>query len=250
MSKISSLLFALLLVLSNVSALTTIYAPITRSVQTGSTFALGVAAPGHVITIIMDRGHTSDPWKRVEVTPNWLKGMEITEDRMWVTLTVPRAAEKKTYQLDFRLFGNASKEEFGTTIMVVSDTLETNTTTNVVEGRAGEPVHVPVLIINKSIGETRARISCSLPKDYCESMDIPLSPGASVLVEYPILYPVPGDHKLTIKIQDLGSLATHRHTVVLSLKNTMKNEFRLLAFALPVVEPILLPLRSILVYVP
>lgn len=250
MLKVSLLLSALLLVLSSVFALTTIYAPIARNVQTGSTFALGVAAPGHVITLITDRGHASDPWKRVEVTPNWLESVEMTEDRMWIRIAVPKTAEKKTYQLDFRLSGNASTEEFGATIMVVSDTLETNTTTNVVEGYAGEYVHVPVLIINKSVGETVARISCSLPDEYCKDINVSLSPGSSVLVEYPVVYPIPGDHAITVEVQDLGSLATHRHTVFLSLRNSMRNEFRLLAFALPVVEPLLLPIRSILVYLP
>ncbi len=240
-------LFALLLVLSSSYALVTVYAPVAARVATGDTFAVGSVAPGQDVTLIIDRGPSSDPWKRIVVEPDVLQRFETGEDRAWITIRFP-PGEKGTKTVCFTLMGNASQDRFCAAFLVVPDTLDVTAGSNVVDAQAGSPAKIPVVVANRGVGDTKVSATCTSP--YCGEAETELGPGEVKVVEVPYASPVPGNHEIMIRVVDESSGAEHRVNVVLRLTPNFRNDFRAALFGIPAMDFVLLPIRFILGYVP
>jgi len=245
------IVFALLLVLSNVFGLITVYAPVAKHVANGDTIALGTVAPGHVVTIITDRGPKSDPWTHVRARPSWVSGVTVGNDRLWIRVKIPPDVSTGTKTICLTLEGNASEASFCAAFVVTPNTLDANAAKNVTHGVAGALVNLPVLVVNKSVGETNARIYCeNLSEEYCTPVTIHLGPADVKLTNISIVYPVPGALDVHLAVQDTGSLSTQRFVAHVDLQPNMRNDFRMALFGFPALDPILAPIRFLLVMLP
>lgn len=236
--------FAALLVLSSCHAAVQVFWPTGAEAGGGSSFYLGKVAPGHVVTIITDRGPEEDPYTGADITPDWRMSYRVSGDRMYIKFHVPED-ERGAKQVCIELYGEYSRESFCPSMLVSPDLMDFHVQRNVVEGPAGEEIPIKTLVKNASAGDTAVRVSCTLEEKYCRQAEVKIRAGNMVQPEVRVVYPFPGIYRLRLVAEDLRSGETDVVEAQVVVRPTLKNSMRVLNWGLPVYFPPALPALAI-----
>ena len=239
------LVFAILLMLSDVYAAVQVFWPVGAEVGDGASFYLGKASRGHWLLIITDRGPEEDPYTEVAVTPNWPLKHSIGGDRMYIQVQIPEEASG-TKQFCLELAGEYSREAFCPSILISHGLVDFHVKRNVVGGAAGEYIPVATVVKNASAGETAVRISCSPKEGYCEPVEVNVMAGDIKQPEINVMHPFPGIYNVEVTMEDLSSGEVERKDVQVIVRPTLKNNMSIMRWGLPVYAPLVMPALAIL----
>ncbi len=246
--KYWSAFVALLMVISPALAVQ-MYYPVAHVFGDGESYSIGTIAPGHTLSIIIDRGPNNDPWVGVKLDKNWPYRVEISGDRMYIYVTVPKNVQMGAKQLCITAYGQQSAETFCPAFLITNGLLSAEIGNKQAISEAGSNAMVRILVKSRSIGETDVSINCSLGKPYCTQSTVHIGTEKAKLVEYPISYPFPGVYDVGIKITDMGSGDQVNKEVTVVFTPSIRNDMGALRWGVPVSAPILQPIMTLLAMV-
>jgi len=246
--KYWSALVALLMVISPALAVQ-MYYPVAHVFGDGESYSIGTIAPGHTLSIIIDRGPKDDPWIGAKLDRNWPYHVEISGDRMYIYITIPKDVQLGAKQVCITAYGQSSAETFCPAFLITNGLLSAEIGNPQAIAEAGEYAKIKTLIKSKSIGETDVSINCSLGRPYCTESTVHMGTEKAKLVEYPISYPFPGIYTVDMRITDMGSGDQIKKTVTLVITPSIKNDMGALRWGVPISAPVLQPIMTLLAMV-
>jgi len=246
--KYWSVFVALLTVISTALAVQ-MYYPVAHVFGDGESYSIGTIAPGHTLSIIIDRGPANDPWVGVKLDKNWPYRVEISGDRMYIYVTIPKNVQLGAKQVCITAYGQKSAETFCPAFLITNGLLSAEIGNTQAIAAAGDNAKIKILLKSKSIGETDVSINCSLGKPYCSESTVHIGTDKAKIVEYPISYPFPGIYTVNLRITDMGSGDQIKKTVTAVFTPSIKNDMGALRWGVPVSAPILQPIMTLLAMV-
>ena len=245
MWRSSYVMFVLFLLLNSALALVHVYYPISADVGTGEDVYVGKIGRGHTVMFIVDRGPEEDPYSRVSVD-GWKYSWEAYGNRLWIYVEIPQDAKEST-RACIELRGNASYDEFCPVFTVESGLLEAYPEQAEVNGWAGYDVPFRIVLLNRSVGSTKALVRCTtLP---CGEKEVEIGPGDVKEVELSVNYPISGEWSVGISVEDLGNGERGGGYVTLHLLPNIPNHLGIARKSV-VLNPFLLPVYALLAVIP
>ncbi|NPA76531.1 MAG: hypothetical protein GXN93_02130 [Candidatus Diapherotrites archaeon] len=243
-----SVFVALLTTLSAAFAVQ-MYYPVAHVFANGESYSIGTIAPGHTLSIIIDRGNPQDPWIGVKLDKNWNYRYDISGNNMYIYITIPKNVKNGPSQVCITAYGQNSAETFCPSFLIANGLISAEIGRKTVIAPAGEQAKIPVLIQSKSIGETDVSINCSMGKPYCAESTTHIGTEKAKIVNYSASYPFPGTYPTTLTITDMGSGDEIQKTVTLVFTPSIRNDMGALHWGLPISAPILQPIMNLLALV-
>ncbi len=243
-----SVFAALLMAISSALAVQ-MYYPVAHVFGDGESYSIGTIAPGHTLSIIIDRGPQNDPWIGAKLDRNWPYRVEISGDRMYIYITIPKDVQLGAKHVCITTYGQSSAETFCPAILIANGLLSAEIGNPQTIAEAGDYAKIKTLIKSKSIGETDVSINCSLGKPYCTESTVHIATEKAKLIEYPVSYPFPGIYTMDLRITDMGSGDQIKKTVTLVFTPSIRNDMGALRWGVPVSAPILQPIMTLLAMV-
>lgn len=232
--------FVALFVLGGGYSAVQVFWPNGAKIGDGASFYLGKVSPGHVFTIITDRGPREDPYTGAVVTPQWPIRYRAVGDRMYIEIGVP-PNESGTKRLCLELFGEYSRESFCPSVLVVPDLIDFHLLSNVIEGKVDGEIPIKAIVKNASIGETAVRISCSTEEGRCSPAEINVQAGSIGEAEIGVVFPFPGTYTVKVEMEDVHSGEREVEDAQIIVKPSLRSNLSVLRKGIPIYFPFLMP---------
>ena len=239
-------IFAALLIVLKAAFAVQMYYPVSHVFANGESYSIGTIAPGHTLSIIIDRGDAQDPWIGVKLDKNWDYRFDISGNNVYIYITIPRDSKNGPSQVCITAYGQNSAETFCPSFLVANGLISAEIGKETIIVPAGDQAKLPVLIQSKSIGETDVSIACSMKKPYCTESTTHIGTEKAKIVNYHASYPFPGTYTITLTVTDMGSGDEVQKNVTLVVTPSIRNDMGALHWGIPISAPVLQPIMSLL----
>ncbi len=221
--------------------------PVDAKVQSGEEIALGKAAKGETVRIVLKKkSELSVEWNSIAVgqLPQGWKSSSVETDKTLIALiSIPANAVVSTQRIQFVL-SNKSQPLFAESFfgnLSVRDNLLTVTIDNLNQQTiVGEKVRFRLIANNDSIAEHTVSIASDLPSYWLQPFSVKLNPSAATEIDLNVNAVAYGERRFNLIVSSTHNEKKFVFPASLSVNPTLKGKYTAALYGFPFFSPSLI----------